>query len=126
MYVCVCRYVCVRLEVKYTCTFKIYMCIHAFLYVYMCLCVKYTFVVYRIYVLLLFSSQCISVCGKGRIMMSKAWTLLNDMVYNCKYCQYMCNSFRIIALYILITIATTKHTLRRQTINQCPWASRDR
>ena len=28
--------------------------------------------------------------------------------------------------YILITNATTKHTLRRQTINQCPWASRDR
>ena len=29
-------------------------------------------------------------------------------------------------IYILITNATTKHTLRRQTINQCPWASRDR
>ena len=28
--------------------------------------------------------------------------------------------------YILITNATTKHTLRRQTINQCPWASQDR
>ena len=29
-------------------------------------------------------------------------------------------------LYVLITNATTKHTLRRQTINQCPWASQDR
>ena len=29
-------------------------------------------------------------------------------------------------LYILITNASSKHTLRRQTINQCPWASRDR
>ena len=33
---------------------------------------------------------------------------------------------KLIYLYILITNATTKHARRRQTINQCPWASQDR